>query len=213
MATWLVHIRIAERLLERFPLPRREFLAGNIAADCGIPDGSGGFMPPKQVTHWTEGSKGRCDYAAFAKQMFPLARTEEEYAFLLGYYAHLITDCLWVREINNPTKLKYAQLYQNDRTEYYRRVKADWYDADAAFLQEHPKLAILAELAAVRGFDSSVIPYYGRDNVQLQIEHIVEFYAQRKYDGRSFVYFTPQQADEFVALAAEEIAERLKEFI
>lgn len=213
MATWLVHLRVAEKVLERVPLSRRDFLVGNIAPDCGRPDKNGGFDPPKEVTHWTKNSKGNCDYNAFSEEMFPLAKNERERAFLLGYYSHLVTDCLWVRLINDPCKEKYRELYTRDRAEYYRLVKADWYDNDAAFLAAHPNLPILAELAAVRGYDSSVLPYYGSDNVQLQIDRIAEFYRTRRCDGRSFVYITPKQIDEFVAAAANEVLEKLKPFL
>lgn len=213
MATWLVHIRTAELILEKVPLSRRDFLAGNIAADCGLPDGNGGFDPPKEVTHWTTSGKGHCNYEDFAQKMLPLAHSEQERSFLLGYVSHLITDCLWVKLINNPTKEKFADLYNSDRSEYYRRVKPDWYDNDAAYLASHPDCPILSELSQIKDYDCSIIPYYGRDNVQLQIEHITEFYRTRRYDGREFTYITPAQIEDFILAAAEEVLHRLTRFL
>lgn len=214
MATWLVHIRIADMLLNKFRLPRHDFLAGNIAPDCSFPDGNGGFDPPAAVTHWTKtGKKGDCDYAAFAEKMLPLARNEGERALLLGCYSHLITDCLWVRDIVNPAKLRFPELYQTRQNEFYRLAKADWYDNDAAFLAANPDYPALLELAEIRGYDSSVFPYYGRDNIQIQIEYILGFYRSKSYDGREFVYITTAQVDEFVLNAAGYIGEKLERII
>lgn len=214
MATWLVHLRIAERILNEIPLPRRDFLAGNIAPDCGFPDGNGGFDPPTSLTHWTKtGKKRDCDYTGFAEKMFPLAKNECERALMLGYYSHLVTDCLWTRDIDGPVRIIYSELYHDNRDEYYRLVKADWYDNDAMFLAENPDYPVLSELSEIRGYDSSIFPYYGRDNIQAQIVNIAAFYRDRKYDGREFVYITSPQISEFVINAAEDIAKRLKELI
>ncbi len=213
MATWLVHLRVADVLLGGMNLPRRDFLAGNIAPDCGLPTSDGGFDPPKQTTHWTTQSKGRCNYSAFAEHMFPLANNDNEWAFLLGYYAHLMTDCLWVKLINDPCKIANRELYSSDRSEYYRRVKADWYDNDAAYLTLHPNLSVLTEFSSIECYDSSIIPYYGADNVQRQIVHIAEFYRKRIYDGREFVYLTPEQVNIFVPTAAELISRQLMEYV
>jgi hypothetical protein len=39
MASWIVHLRIAENLLAKFPeLDERQFAIGNIAPDSGWPD-------------------------------------------------------------------------------------------------------------------------------------------------------------------------------
>ncbi|MBD5129503.1 MAG: zinc dependent phospholipase C family protein [Ruminococcaceae bacterium] len=212
MATWLVHLRVADLLLDEFSLPR-DFLVGNIAPDCGFPDGNGGFDPPSAVTHWTKtGRKRDCGYNEFAAKMFPLAKSESERALMLGYYTHLVTDVLWVKDINEAAKRRDPELYRKDREEFFRRVKADWYDNDAAFLRDN-SCAALTELSEIRGYDCSVFPYYGRDNIQKQIENIAAFYRARKYDGREFVYITSAQIDEFVVNAAKESAELLREFV
>lgn len=214
MATWLVHLRVAERILNEIPLPRRDFLAGNIAPDCGFPDGNGGFDPPTELTHWTKtGRKRDCDYAGFAEKMLPLAKNERERALMLGYYSHLVTDCLWTRDIDLPAKQRFSELYHHNRGEYYRLVKADWYDNDAAYLAENPGCPVLSELSEIRGYDSSIFPYYGRDNIQAQIVNIAAFYRERKYDGREFVYITSPQIDEFVKNAAEDVTKRLRELL
>lgn len=50
MATWLAHLRVAELISAELRAPwlsEPDFLAGNVAPDCGIPV-PGGFDPPKE---------------------------------------------------------------------------------------------------------------------------------------------------------------------
>lgn len=210
MASWIVHLRVAEGLLESLGASRAEFIVGNIAPDCGVADENGGFFPPASVTHWTESSKGACEYDRFYEQLMPTAKTDAQRSLLLGYFCHLMTDVLWSRHINAPTKERLHTLYSTDRDEYYRIVKADWYDSDAEFLTRHKDYHMLNELSAARGCDCSIIPYYGADNVEKQIAFIGEFYKSRVYDGRELVYLTPQQADEFVKSTVSEILSYLE---
>lgn len=211
MATWINHLRVAALLLDRFPLSRRGFLAGSIAPDCGTEVGFGRYDPPKEVTHWRSGEL-RCDYRAFGREMFPKAKGGEQRAFLLGYYCHLMEDCLWAEWVNEPAKRRFESEYLADRESYYRRAKSDWYDADALFLQKHPDFGAFGELGGITGFDSGIVPYYARDTVQRQIGFIVGFYRERvgiDLSDRKFVYFTPAQADEYVTRAFESVSEEL----
>lgn len=207
MATWLCHLRVADEVLKKFDLPRREFLAGNIAPDCGLPDGNGGFDPPKEITHLTSGSKSKCDYRRFAEETLPTARNEAERAFLLGYFSHLVADVVWTQVINEPEKARFRDEYTADREGYYRRVKAEWYGNDLLFLEAHPNYAPLEELKNAAGIDSSVLPYYGKDNVTVQIRNICAAYSG-SYGG-GFKYLDRGDVDVFVEKASERICEEL----
>lgn len=91
MATWLAHLRVAELIsaeLRATWLSEPDFLAGNVAPDCGIPV-PGGFDPPKEVTHWTQRGKGHCDYERFYREMIAgKSHDPHTLSFLLGYYCH-----------------------------------------------------------------------------------------------------------------------------
>ena len=54
MASWMVHLRIADRLLDQFPdLSPIEFIVGNIAPDSGVPNEDwSAFSPPTSVSHF-----------------------------------------------------------------------------------------------------------------------------------------------------------------
>ena len=54
MASWMVHLRIADALIDKLAgIDNTAFVIGNIAPDSGIPnDDWTAFTPPKTVTHY-----------------------------------------------------------------------------------------------------------------------------------------------------------------
>lgn len=56
MATWIAHLRVAEKVLEKKLKVNDEcFTVGNIGPDSGIPnEDSSSFDPPRDITHWME---------------------------------------------------------------------------------------------------------------------------------------------------------------
>ena len=60
MATWVTHLIIADKVMEKIPeLDRRGFCVGNIAPDCNVESaGWKSFTPSRKVTHWM-GSKSK----------------------------------------------------------------------------------------------------------------------------------------------------------
>ena len=54
MATWVTHLMIADRVLEKVPaLDRHFFCVGNIAPDCNVENEDWTvFTPSREVTHW-----------------------------------------------------------------------------------------------------------------------------------------------------------------
>ncbi len=113
---------IADSVLTRFPdLNRRRFCVGNIAPDCNVEnDDWTAFTPSREVTHWMQGQRKKAsDCDAFCDAYILKRKDEiksaEEYAFLLGYYAHLITDAAFQAMIRNEDRVKAA----------WRRIKAD----------------------------------------------------------------------------------------
>ena len=178
MATWVTHLMIADGVLEQFPeLDRRGFCVGNIAPDCNVENEDWtAFTPSREVTHWMRGErKVASDCDAFCEEYILDRRgeikTAEEYAFLLGYYAHLITDAAFQAMIRDEDRVKAA----------WRRIKADdelrrasdgmeenWdsikklvpkrermrriYAMEAAYLRDHPDSGYLTEILPLKGF-------------------------------------------------------------
>ena len=122
MATWITHLMIADGVLQHFPsLDRRGFCVGNIAPDCNVENEDWtAFTPSREVTHWMQGERKKAsDCDAFCEKYITDRRREiksaEEYAFLLGYYTHLITDAAFQSMIRDEERVKAA----------WDRIKAD----------------------------------------------------------------------------------------
>lgn len=104
---------IADRVLEQLPhLDRHEFCVGNIAPDCNVENEDfTAFTPSREITHWMqEDRKQASDCDAFCEE-YIIKRKEkiassEEYSFLLGYYAHLLTDAAFQAMIRNEARIK-----------------------------------------------------------------------------------------------------------
>jgi len=110
MANWITHTILADRLLARgLDLDEKGFVVGNIAPDCNQENEDWTiFTPPRDVTHWMSGeSKLSADYHAFfdahiaGRQFWD----RQEYAFLLGYYTHLVTDACYQKFVRDPQRV------------------------------------------------------------------------------------------------------------
>lgn len=121
---------IADAILDRFPtLDRRGFCVGNIAPDCNVENADWtDFTPSREVTHWMQGERKQasdCDafYDEYIIKRKADIHSREEYAFLLGYYSHLITDAAFQAMIRNKDRVRAV----------WKRIKADaaWSAASA----------------------------------------------------------------------------------
>lgn len=169
---------IADGVLNRFPqLDKRGFCVGNIAPDCNVENEDWtAFTPSREVTHWMQSARKKAsDCDAFCDEYILKQKNEiasdEEYAFLLGYYAHLITDAAFQAMIRDEDRVKAA----------WRRMKADeelsmasagmeetWdtikklipkgermheiYSIEAEYIDSHPESGYLTEILPLKAF-------------------------------------------------------------
>ena len=89
MASWMIHLRVADKLLDRIPdISPIEFIMGNMAPDSGVPNADWStFTPDKNVSHFKiDGNK--MDPQAYVDRYFtPALRAgydEGQFAFYLG---------------------------------------------------------------------------------------------------------------------------------
>lgn len=111
MANWATHIRIAEHLKEAFCfLDERGLCMGSIAPDCNVENEDWtSFTPPREITHFMSGSsKTTADYEGFYARYIQGRQFmgDEEFAFLIGYYAHLATDAAFQRFIRDEQRVR-----------------------------------------------------------------------------------------------------------
>lgn len=209
MATWIVHLRIADYYLKNNSIPKkyyREFIAGSLAPDCGygVKDSYGDFTPPPEITHWAPGGlKLYCEYWKFRNVYLENKEKNSDYYFYLGYYIHLLVDIMWSTMMFLPTKIKYAAEYEKN-PDYLQVIKVDWYDLDFKYLHDNPDFVpykILTELTEVKDY----LPYYEPGQLTEQIGFIRKYYqdgGERVLD-REYPFLNEHEMASFIKCASE----------
>ena len=178
MATWVTHLMIADGVLERCPhLHRQSFCVGNIAPDCNVENANWtAFTPSREVTHWMQSERKKAsDCDAFCNEYIlkrkDKIKSAEEYAFLLGYYSHLITDAAfqsmirdeeriratWLR-IKADEKLNFDGAGMDETWDSVKRLipkkdrMREIYSMEAEYLSDHPNSGYLTEIMPLKTF-------------------------------------------------------------
>ena len=178
MATWVTHLMIADSVLARFPaLDRRGFCVGSIAPDCNVENEDWtAFTPSREVTHFMQGERKQAsDCSAFCEAYIlrrkDSIRSAEEYAFLLGYYAHLIADAAFQAMIRDEDRVKAAwmRIKENPALRASAAGMEETWDAakklfpkadrfrereiiEAEYLEAHPDSGYVTEILALEAF-------------------------------------------------------------
>ncbi len=213
MASWMVHFRIADALLDEIGGNTEQFIVGNIGPDCGEPNEDWSlFTPPTEVSHWNpDKNKGGIRSDAFFDAYLRDKKADSGHSFYVGYYVHLLTDKLWNRMIYQPTREKFREQMELDR-KFIWVIKEDWYDLDARFLREHPDFRTFRIFDKIRAYPNVYLDYYSEGAIERQIKYISDFY--NTYEGkldREYPYLTEEEMDDFVTRAVEEIRSDLKD--
>lgn len=220
MASWMIHLRIADKLLDAMPeLSPVEFIMGNIAPDSGVPNEDWTrFQPSKKVSHFrTDDGTGKkeIDLNGFREKYLTEAQQEAyrpgQYAFYLGYYTHLITDTLWSEQIGVPTLQRFEDMFRENAVDAWEKVKQDWYDLDFLYLKKHPGFRAFRVYLGSVGFQNTYLDIFSEDAFDNRRAYITEFYLQKAdHLEREYPYLTEAEADRFVEYAVSQILLHLK---
>lgn len=207
MATWIVHLRLAENLLDLIPnLDAAQFALGNVAPDSGVPDENWeNFDPPPPVTHFLSSEKawiGSADIEFYKKHVAAISTEDKErFSFRLGYFFHLITDNLWRMYIDQPTRKRFATEFEADR-KFIWEVKEDWYGLDLIYVRDHPESLFWRVFlnAEPNACDLDFLPISA---VKHQLKHIKTFYQRQDEEvqasyRRPYIYLSQQDVDDYV---------------
>ena len=215
MASWMIHLRIADKLLDRIPgLSPIEFIMGNMAPDSGVPNEDWtAFSPSTAVSHFrTDDGTGKKEIQldTYLNGYFTpeqrAAYNERQYGFYLGYYVHLLTDCLWSDKIAYPAVKQFGK-------ENMAQIKENWYALDFLYLRNRPGFrAFRAYLGSV-GFVNTYLDFFAPDAFDNRREYITSFYLQDTDIPTELPYLSEAEADRFVDDAAAEILARLEEIL
>lgn len=211
MASWMVHFRIADRLMDYLKVYEEEFIVGNIGPDCGEPNEDwSAFYPSANVTHWKEtedksGIKSEDFYNTYINSNIEISKK----SFYLGYYVHLLTDVLWREKVYLPVKNNYMENFAKDKN-FVWKVKEDWYDLDHKYLKTNKEFRTFRIFDKIKTFPNKYLEYYSNQAFEKQIKYISEFYnSEHENLEREYPYMTEDQMNLFVDEAVEEIKMKL----
>lgn len=232
MATWVTHLMIADSVLNRFTsLDRHGFCVGNIAPDCNMEnDNWTAFTPSRKVTHWMQGQRKKAtDCDAFCEEYILKRRADiasnEQYGFLLGYYAHLITDAAYQAMIRNEDRVKAAWsrlqadaelckasigieetwdsikklIPQRDRIREIQTIEAE-------YLRDHPDSGYLTEILPLKEFPD-YIDYLPQGSIVRKIG-VMGYLPKADYSSATFIAISRVEYAAFVGNTIQLVEEQ-----
>lgn len=216
MASWMVHLRIADRLLDRVKdLDESAFVLGNIAPDSGVPNEDWSvFTPPGNVTHFRTRpeEKTYIDIDKYVAEYFSDEKkngySRREYSFFLGYYTHLLTDIEWSKMAHSEGVTKENAEKENmSYTDFVWKVKKDWYDLDFLYLEEHPDFRAFHIYEDAEDVTNVFMDSFPRDAFEDRRKYICGFYHSDNHGDlhRDYRYLTKERADRFVTDTVDKI--------
>lgn len=220
MASWMVHLRVADKLLDRIEgIRATEFIVGNIAPDSGVPNADWTvYTPSKDVSHfktYLEDGTSIIDVQNYLQQYFTAEKradySREQYSFYLGYLTHLLTDWEWVSHIYKPSIARYPEAYAADSYKLLWTLKKDWYDLDFLYLKKHPDFKAFQIYENAVNFVNRYMDFFSEDAFENRREYIIGFYRGGREDiEREYIYLTEAQAEQFVEDCAAAVLEKLE---
>lgn len=212
MASWIVHLQIAEKLLDLVNEENQiQFIVGNIGPDCGkIVENSDDFEPSSKITHWKiSEDKSKLDAEGFFAT-YLLHPDKDKKAFYLGYYVHLITDMMWSNQIYEPVIRKKTE--DEIKKDFQRKIKRDWYDLDHLYLRNHPEFKGFQLFSQIKQFDNIYLDYYSKNAFTDQIKLISDFYlGEHSGLDHEYIYLTESRREDFIEEVSAFIRRDLKE--
>ena len=220
MASWMVHLRVADKLFEQIEnLDELAFIMGNIAPDSGVPNEDWTvFQPPKDVSHFSEKSQNKnINIEKFISQYFNdhliKKYNKKEFSFFLGYYTHLLTDIEWANNVYEPLLQAYPKEAAEDKYKLVWTAKGDWYDLDFLYLEQHPDFHAFSIYEKSVNYENVFMDIFSKDAFENRRQYITELYHSDNHGDlhRDYKYFRPEQAEDFVKRTVEKLAPIIRE--
>lgn len=192
MATWLAHMRIAEFFMNiDSQLNCIDFLVGNIAPDCGVPDDEWkSFTPEKHITHWLTNGK-KIDAENF-KETY-VVKNGYGNPFYLGYYFHLLTDIAFSQYFK-----KVTEQIRTD-VDLIQKITQDYLNQDFIYLQNNPNSVFYTTFSKIEIFDNKYLDFFSKDAFTNRIHHITNNYlTESKHTVSEFPIIYKLNLDSFV---------------
>lgn len=233
MATWVTHLIIADNILKKIPsLCRHEFCVGNIAPDCNVENEDWtSFTPSRETTHWMAGKRkvaSDCDrfYEEYIEKRKHQINTVQERSFLLGYYAHLITDAEFQR--NNRDSERVAAVWDRIQANAELSLKAsgmpkswdsvkllissgermkDIYSIESEYLKQHPGSGYFTEILGLKSFPD-YIDYLPKGAIVRKI-NIMGYIPKKEHGKYPYIAMSREEYNTFINTATELVFEAI----
>ena len=194
MATWIVHLRVAENVCRALKnVDETAFYVGTLAPDSGRMVDSFTYLPPKDVSHWKrEGVSFEQrfeDNAEFYKKYAENETDLYKKSLYIGYYVHILTDTLFVRDVIRPFIEKNGRPFWRANID---KIRAGWYELDFRFVEANPGYRPLGIISAVDQFPNVYFDYFAENDITERIRFAANLYANCKSDKTvEFLTITP----------------------
>jgi hypothetical protein len=215
MATWIAHLRVAEKLLNKgYNFDPEAFVVGNIGPDSGVPNEDwSNFDPPKKITHW-EGEGKKINVQGFWDKYLSnenIEESDEVFSFKIGYFVHLLTDIEWSKLFDKKKKeALYKEGLEKDKN-FIWVIKKDWYGLDYLYLKKNP-MSIFNTLFRNITSVPDYLDYFPKGAFEKQVKYITEFYLGENNETKdNFIYLNEEEMDDFIENATSVIDELLGE--
>ncbi|MCQ1531837.1 zinc dependent phospholipase C family protein [Lutispora saccharofermentans] len=196
MATWLTHLRVAEKIKERIrDIDLDYFMAGSIAPDSG----------KKEITHFCKGTSDEDRYidlnSFYNKYLRPeelFTRSDKTRSFYWGYYFHLIGDSLW-----NERYLRPMTKECKDGNSIIHIFREEMYALDFEYLEKNSENNILSEFQSMEiklEFFNGFSPHQIYEN----IKKINDYYRKENHKlNREFKFLDAEAIERFIDITVE----------
>ena len=235
MATWVTHLMIADNVLQQISnLNKHEFLVGNIAPDCNVENEDWtSFTPSREVTHWMKDKRkvaSDCDrfLHEYVEKKEKIDNREE--SFLLGYYAHLITDAefqryirdeervkaLWTRIKKHPELSKLSvgmeETWDSAKVLIKRNERSkDIYSIEKEYLDLHPESGYLTDIIGLKEFPD-YIDYLPNGAIVRKVK-VMGYMPKKEIGQYPYICMTVEEYDFFIETATRLVVEDINKYM
>jgi len=216
MSTWIMHLRVAEKLRHLLKdIDEAAYYAGAIAPDSGRMVDDFTYLPSKDVSHWKR------DDVSYEQRFLDNGEFYNKYvktqddrfikSLCWGYYVHILTDTIYVRDIIHPYMQKHGYGFWQDNI---TAIRKGWYEIDFRFLAENKEFAPFALIKTLPPFTTDYLPYFAPNDVYERIRYAIDLFDNAKTDADCvFLTHTPKQAEALVSAMEKEITQIIKNHI
>ena len=215
MATWVLHLRVAEIVKNSLDLKVDEtaYYVGAIAPDSGRMVDNFTYLPSKDVSHWKrEGVSYEQrfeDNGDFFRAYGENETDNFKKSFCLGYYVHILTDTIYVRDIIAPFISEHGKPFWRENIE---KIRAGWYEIDHRFVANNKDFRPLELIYGVKEFKNDFLDYFTEDDITERILFAAELYKNGKpNENAEFVTHDEKRAEALVDLMSKTIVKILKD--